>query len=199
MKESILSILRLSVGALLFSISLALFLEPASIVTGGVSGVAIILAHLVPLSVGLLFFFLNLPMLLIGLRVFGVRFMLATLYATVLSSCFTEILTRSLSFLLPLTESPLLASALGGILCGAGIGLVMREGGTTGGTDIGVRLLRLKFSRIREGVFFFIIDYTVVLASAFVFHSVQSILYSTAALILCSVTVDAILYKPRKR
>jgi len=193
-KKLLLSFGELTVGSFLFALSLTLFLDPASIVTGGVSGIAIILARLVPLSVGFLFFILNLPILLVGLFVFGIRFMLATLYATALSSLFTELQAYLLAPFLPITENLILASLFGGLFCGAGLGLVLRGGGTTGGTDIGVRLLRLKFPHIREGLFFFIIDCTIVLASAAVFRSLESALYSTVALIVCSKALDGILY-----
>lgn len=194
MKKILLSFTELTGGAFLFALSLTLFLDPASIVTGGVSGIAILLARVVPLSVGLLFLLLNLPILLIGLFAFGIRFMLATLYATALSSLFTELQAYLLAPLLPITENLILASLFGGLFCGIGLGLVLRGGGTTGGTDIGVRLLRLKFPHIREGLFFFIIDCTVVLASALLFRSLESALYSTVALIVCSKALDNILY-----
>ncbi len=194
MKKTLLSLGELTAGSFLFALSLTLFLDPASIVTGGVSGIAIILARLVPLGVGLLFFLLNLPILLVGLRAFGVRFMLATLYATALSSLFTELQAHILTSFLPITENLILASLFGGLFCGVGLGLVLRGGGTTGGTDIGVRLLRLKFPHIREGLLFFIIDCTIVVASAAVFHSLESVLYSTIALIVCSKAVDGVLY-----
>lgn len=194
MKKLFPQFVKLTSGAFLFALSLTLFLDPASIVTGGVSGIAIVLARLIPLGVGLLFFLLNLPILSVGLYVFGWRFMLATLYATTLSSLFTDLLAWLLSSRLPITESPILAAVFGGVLCGAGLGLVMQGGGTTGGTDIGVRLLRLKFPHIREGLFFFIIDISIVAVSALVFDSLESALYSTVALIACSKAVDGVLY-----
>lgn len=194
MKKTLRAIGELTVGSFLFALSLTLFLDPASIVTGGVSGIAIVLARLVPLGVGLLFFLLNLPILLIGLRAFGMRFMLATLYATILSSLFTELQAYLLAPFLPITENLILAALFGGLICGVGLGLVLRGGGTTGGTDIGVRLLRLKFPHIREGLFFFIIDCSIVAISAVVFRSFESALYSTIALIVCSKAVDGVLY-----
>ena len=188
------SFFYLTLGSLIFSLSLALFLNPASIVTGGVSGIAILLAHYIPLGVGLLFLLVNIPMLSVGVWVFGSRFMVTTLYATLLSSLLTELFALLLAPLLPLTENGILAAFFGGLLCGIGLGLVFRGGGTTGGTDIGVRLLKRKWQHIREGAFFFIIDSLVVAASALVFRSFEASLYSTFALIVCSKAVDTVLY-----
>ena len=194
MKKTLIATSYMTAGALIFALSLTLLLDPAKIVTGGVSGIAILLSHLFDVGVGTLFLLINIPILAIGVIILGKRFMVATLYATLLSSLFTELLAYLAVPYLPLTDDPILASLFGGMLCGIGLGLVFRGGGTTGGTDIGVRLLRLKFPHIREGLFFFVIDVTVVLASAIVFRSFESALYSTLALIVCSKAVDMVLY-----
>ncbi|MBQ7364829.1 MAG: YitT family protein [Clostridia bacterium] len=194
MKRNLQALLLLTVGSVLFSLSLIVFLDPAKLVTGGVSGIAILLSHLLPLGVGGIFLILNIPPLIVGVSVFGKRFMLATLYATLLSSFVSELFAIVFHSVLPLSEDKILSALFGGILCGVGLGLVFRAGGTTGGTDIAVRLLRLKFPHIKEGIFFFVIDFAVVAASAMVFRSFESALYSTLALIACSLSVDAILY-----
>lgn len=194
MKRNLIHFIMLTAGSLLFSLSLVAFLDPASIVTGGISGVAILASHLLPLGVGGWFLILNLPILAVGVAVFGKRFMLYTLYATLSSSLFSELLARWLLPLIPLTGDSVLSALFGGTICGVGLGLVMRAGGTTGGTDIAVRLLRTKFPHIKEGLFFFVMDMAVVLASAIVFRSVESALYSTLALGACSFAVDLVLY-----
>lgn len=200
MKRHFGNICLLTAGAVCFALSLTLFLDPASIVTGGVSGIAILVSHMVPIGVGALFLLLNIPPLAVGIYAFGKRFMAYTLYATLLSSLLAELAAFFTAPLLPLTDDPVLSSLFGGALCGAGLGLIFRAGGTTGGTDIGVKLLRLKFPLVKEGRFFFVIDFSVVLASAIVFRSFESALYSTLALIACSVSVDTVLYgKPEER
>lgn len=188
----------LTLGCLLFAISLAFFLNPASIVAGGVSGVAILLAEWLPVGVGILFLLLNLPLMLLGLYKFGWRFMLSTLIATALSSLFTDLFAVLVSGFLPLMKSLFLSATLGGALCGVGLGLVFRAGATTGGTDIGVRLLQLRFPRIRVGVLFFLLDFAVVLASAIVFKTLDAALYSTLALAFCSLAVDLTVYGVKK-
>ncbi len=180
-------------GSLFFAVSLALFLTPASIVTGGVSGVAIILDHYLPIGVGALFFLLNLPLLLVGLIKFGRHFMLFTLLATLLSSLFTDILEFAFAKQLPLTSDLFSAALVGGALCGLGLGLVFRADATTGGTDIGVRLLRLSFPNLKPGILFFLIDFTVVVASAIVFRHFSLLLYSTLALLSTSLVLECVL------
>lgn len=181
-------------GSLIFALSLSLFLSPAGIVTGGVSGLSILLADFLPLGTGTLFLLLNLPILLAGLWKFGRRFMLSTLAATLLSSLFTDLLSLLVAPLLPLTNDPLLVAIFGGMACGAGLGLVFRADATTGGTDILVRLLRLKLPHFKPGALFFAIDSLIVLASAIVSRSIETGLYSTIALLLTSFVMDFVLY-----
>ena len=182
------------VGSLFFSASLSFFLNPASIVTGGVSGVAILLAKFVPLGIGTLFLFLNIPILIAGFCKFGKNFMLGTLYATLLSSLFTELFDLAFAPLLPLTNDLFFSAVFGGLLCGVGLGFVFLADATTGGTDIGVRLLQLRFPKLRPGILFFIIDFSVVLASAFVFSTFDAALYSTVALVTTSLALECVLY-----
>ncbi len=193
------SFARLSVGSLCFALSLSLFLEPASLVTGGISGVAVLLSLFLPLDAGLLFLLLNLPILMIGIICFGKRFMLRTLYATLVSSLIASLVSHLAAPILPLAESTLAAALFGGILMGMGLGLVFKGGGTTGGTDIGVKLLKLRFAKIREGVFFFAIDSFVIALSAIAKHSLFAVFVSALSLALCSITIDLVLYGFRKK
>lgn len=193
-KKALAKPIHILLGSILFAASLSFFLSPALIVAGGVSGIAILLAEFVPLGIGALFLLLNLPILLAGLIKFGKRFMISTLIATLLSSLFTEIFDAVLLRHLPLTDDILLSALFGGVLCGAGLGLVFRAGATTGGTDIGVRLLRLAFPHFKPGILFFLIDSIIVLASAFVFQSPEAALYSTLTLLATSAVMDLVLY-----
>lgn len=198
MKKKLLRLLKKPVliltGSFVFALSLSLLLSPAGIVTGGVSGVAILLDRLLPLGTGTLFLILNIPIILTGLFKFGKYFMISTVAATLLSSLFTDLLSLFAASFLPLTDDLLLVAIFGGASCGVGLGLVFRAGATTGGTDILVRLLRTRFRSFKPGALLFAIDFLIVLASAFAARNVEAAMYSAVALLLSSFMLDLALY-----
>ncbi len=129
------------IGALLQSLSMALFYIPGHLAAGGVSGVAQLIGNATGWSVGTLYVVLNLPLLLLGWHYLGRRrFLLRTIFAVLVYSSAMDLLTR----IVPangLTTDPMLNALYGGVIGGVGVGLVLRGQGTTGGTDILVRLL----------------------------------------------------------
>jgi uncharacterized membrane-anchored protein YitT (DUF2179 family) len=131
--------LLLTAGALLAAAAVDLFLVPNDVVTGGITGSAMLLHTFFGTPVGLITLLANLPLFVIGFRalggiVFGVR----TLYATAMMSIAIDVLAP---YLRPVTSDPLLYTLYGGLLDGLGVGLVFRARGTTGGIDIVARLL----------------------------------------------------------
>ncbi len=135
--------LMLFLGALIQAIGLRLFLVPADLVNGGVTGLAQIINHYTHWPIGVMFFLGNVPLFLLGWRLLGGRrFALRTAFAIVMYSLFTDILT-----LLPffpsagLTDDLVLNSLYGAVVCGVGYGLVYRGRGTSGGSDILARIL----------------------------------------------------------
>ena len=180
----------ITLGCVVFALSFKLFLEPSLIAPGGVSGIAIILNHLFPVSTGTIIILINIPLLILGLIKFGHRFILSTAYATILSSVIIDLT----AFLSPFTHDPLLAAIYGGLLLGAGIGLVFSRGATTGGSDILVRLIKLKYPHLRMGQIILITDALVVIAAAVVFSDPNVALYSIITIYVQSLVVDAIIY-----
>jgi uncharacterized membrane-anchored protein YitT (DUF2179 family) len=136
--------LLLTVGVLLLAVNLNLFLAPANIAPGGVSGTAIIINHLTGWPIGLTMLVLNIPLIGLGFRYLGrFRFLMGTLYAVLLYSFGVDILAQWL----PaggLTDDLLLSALYGGVVGGIGSGLVFRGGGTTAGTGILGRVLQLR-------------------------------------------------------
>lgn len=139
-------------GALLVSIGLEIFLIPNQVIDGGVTGVAIMAAHVTRLPVGLYLFLLNLPFLWIGYQQIGKTFAVTTLVAVTLMSLFVSLLHP-----VPvLTEDLVLAAVFGGTVMGLGVGIIIRSGGSLDGTEIVAIMLarRLPFS-VGEIVMFF--------------------------------------------
>jgi len=126
------------VGSLLIAAGANLFLVPNRVVSGGVTGIAIILHYLAGTPVGLVVLALNVPLLWLGYRhAGGMRFFLRTLVAVVVMSVAID---ATAALLEPPTTDRLLVICYGGLLDGLGMGLVFRGRGTTGGTDVLARL-----------------------------------------------------------
>ncbi len=189
-KKMIRDLLMMTIGALIYSAGLSLLLDPNDIAPGGVSGIAIMLSRFTLLATGTWILLINIPLLLVGWWKLGKKFIIKTCYATVLVSLFTNMLGE-----IPvLTGDLFCATILGSICCGGGIGLVFRAGATTGGMDIIVKLLRLKFPYLKSGSIFLALDMVVVVASGFVFHNLILAVYAGIVVVLNARIMDVILY-----
>ncbi|MGN1159228.1 MAG: YitT family protein [Lachnospiraceae bacterium] len=182
--------ITITIGTFLYSAGISLLLDPNNLAPGGVSGISIILNKLTPVTTGTWILLINIPLLIIGWIRLGSKMMLGTVYATVLSSFFTNLLT----LLPPLTDDILVAALLGSLCTGTGIGLVFRAGATTGGMDIVVKLLRRKYPYLKSGTIFLMLDMTVVITSGFLFRNLTIAVYAGMAVLLNSRVMDAILY-----
>lgn len=180
----------ITLGSAVFALAFKLFLEPNLIAPGGVSGVAIIVNHFFPVSTGLVIILINIPLLILGFVKFGYRFILSTAYATILSS----ILIDATAFLSPFTRDPLLAAIYGGVLLGAGIGMVFSRGATTGGSDILVRLIKRRRPHLRMGQIILATDAVVVISAAVAFSNPDAALYAIITIYVQTLLVDAIVY-----
>lgn len=174
-----------------YAVGISLFVEPNNIASGGVTGIAIILNKAIGGSTGIWFFVINIPILLIGMWKFGFKFLMSTVYCTTIISVFTDLLSRYGS---PLTSDVLVATIAGGMLTAIGMGGVFKAGATTGGMDIVVKLCKLKFPYMKTGSLFLIMDFLVVLASAFVFRDIDRAFYSAMEVFVTSTLLDLVLY-----
>lgn len=180
----------ITIYCLLFATGLSLFIDPNNLAPGGVSGLSILLSRILPIETGTLFLILNVPILILGIYKFGWKFILSTLYATIMVSVFTNLLGPVGA----LTQEPLLGALAGSVLTAVGMGMVLRSGATTGGTDIIVKCLRIKYPHLKSGTLFFMIDIFIVLLSGIVFGQIDSMLYSAIAVMTTSAILDKVLY-----
>ena len=128
-------------GSAVFAVGFAFFLMPGDMNAGGISGLAQVISHLLGFgSVGALSILINLPLFILGGMKIGRKFFVGSLLGLAASSLFIDLFSG-----LPTPQSePLLGLIYGSLLCGAGIGVVFASGTSTGGSDILVRLLKLK-------------------------------------------------------
>ena len=183
-------ILIMTIGAFLYAAGTSLFLDPNMLAPGGVMGIAVILSRFIPISTGILFFILNVPIFIFGIVKFGIKFMGVTVYTVAVSSAFT----RLLALLPPVTDDLIIAALAGAILMGGGIGLVFMSGSTTGGSDIIVKAIRQKHPFMRTGTLFFLTDLVVVTASGIVTKDIRIAIYALIAVLVAGFTMDFVLY-----
>jgi len=190
MKKMIKDYVLITIACAVYSVAISMFLDPNSLAPGCVTGIAIILNRLIPVETGTLILLINIPILLLGAWKFGLRFSLSTIYSTVLISLFTNLLTN----VKVVTSDPLLAALVGGSLSAIGIGWVFKAGATTGGTDIIIKLLRIKMPHLRTGGLFLAMDAVIVALSAFVFKDIDVALYAGLTVFVISLVLDLVLY-----
>lgn len=179
-------------GSAIFALGFCLFLEPNDINTGGISGLAMAAVHLLGFgSVGTLSIVLNLPLFLAGGVKIGKRFFAGSLLGMLLSSVLIDAFA-----LLPFPKQEILVSAIyGGLLCGLGLGIVFASGTSTGGSDILVRLLKLRYRNVPIGTISMCFDAFVVILTGIVFKDVSKALYSGVTVFLSGQVMDLVVYR----
>lgn len=185
-------ILTTILGTALFGLGFDLFLLPHELNAGGVSGLSMVIQKLVPfLSVGVIQIIINLPLfLLAGLKI-GKKFFVGSLLGMASLSLFIDLFS-----VLPVPESePLLGLIYGSLLCGIGVGIIFAGGASTGGSDILVRLLKLRFKNVPVGQICLYIDLTVAVLTGVVFGDITRTLYTGVTVFLTSKILDAVIYR----
>lgn len=180
----------ITVFSFTYAVGISMFLDPNNLAPGGVSGISIMLSRVTPLSTGTWIFLINIPIMVLGLWKFGLKFMVSTTYCIVVSSGFTNLLAGQRA----LTGDKLLAAAAGGALVALSIGMIFKAGATTGGVDIIVRVLRLKYQHMKTGALFLMFDAAVVTLSGIMFRNLETALYAAVAVIVSATVLDIVLY-----
>lgn len=179
-------------GSAIFALGFSLFLEPYGMSPGGISGLAMVLVHLLKVgSVGTLSILINLPLFLLGGMKIGKRFFVGSLIGMILSSVLIDLFAG-----LPIPEvEPLVGVLYGGGLCGLGLGFVFVIGSSTGGSDILVRLLKLRWRNVPIGQISLYFDAFVVILTGIVYRDITSALYTGLAVFVTSQVVDMVVYR----
>lgn len=202
--DTVKRILFFLVGSCIYAASIALFLGPQGTPSGGASGLAIIINHLLHFlpafensegGTGVLLFMINAPLLILSFFKLGKRFSAITVVIVAMTSAFTE-LFQSIYTKVDLFKNleMLPAVMVGGICAGFAIGLIFKGGACLGGSDIVVKVLRLKFPYMKTGTFFLIIDGAIVLMGGLAFQNINNLVYAVIALFIQSKVTDLVLY-----
>ncbi|TMW71499.1 YitT family protein [Alteribacter natronophilus] len=176
-----------SVGAaLILAVTLNFFLIPANVFASGFTGLAQILAELVPvISTGLFLLLLNIPVAILGWKKVGKSFTFYSFVNVAATTFFLEVIPIRV-----ISEDVILNAVFGGVLSGIGGGLVLKYGASSGGVDI-LALLMARYSDRSLGVYFFIMNSIIVISAGLLFGMEQA-LYTLLALYVASRIIDTI-------
>lgn len=177
----------IAVGAVLMGVALSVFMVPFKIAPGGVSGIATVLHYLTGLRMSVLIPLINIPIFIIGIIRLERDFLVKSVFGTVVLSIATE----TAAILPPPTSDPLISAVFGGAVMGIGISAVLSRGGTTGGTDILVLVIRRSFSEVSVGRLYLLIDGAVIAMAGLAFSSGEVIFYSAVSLVVSTYMTDA--------
>ena len=184
----------LTIGGVLMAVNLNIFLAPADIAPGGVTGTAILINHFVGWPIGLIMLVLNVPLVILGFVYLGrFRFLTRTVYATLIYNLGAYLT----AFWLPaggITDDILLNALFGGVVAGIGTGLVYRGGGTTAGTGTLSRVIQIK-TGIPISQLYLLVDGGVILLAALVFGWEKG-LYALITLFVWGLAADYVLEGP---
>ena len=190
--DMIWNIMKTAFGCALFALGFDLFLMPGGMNAGGLSGLAMVFVHLTDFgSVGAITALLNIPLFVLAGMKIGRKFFLGSLMGMLFSSVFIDVFA-----VLPTpTVEPLLGAVYGGVICGAGLGFVFAAGVSTGGSDIIVRLLKLKWRHIPIGMISMGFDACVAVLTGIIFRNVNSALYTGIAIYISGKIIDTVVYR----
>lgn len=183
--------IMMNVGLVVLALGLDFFLIPARIAAGGVSGLATITYNLWKIPPGMFMVLCNVPLFIVGIKIFGRGYGFKTLFATIMLSVYTDLFSLFIDLEHCVTDNTLLAALYGGILTGVGIGIIMRIGGSTGGTDIIGQVLN-KYFKVPVGYAMMMVDSVVIMIAASIF-GIESALYAIIALYTAGRTINLIL------
>lgn len=185
--EPVIGYVYIVLGCIVGGAAYPLFLVPNGIAPGGLTGVATVLNYLFGAPVGVTSLLMNVPLFLMGYKLMGGSFAFRSMIATVLFSLLIDL------FRFPaLTDDVLLASVYGAILLGVGLGLILRGGATTGGSDMIAKLVHHRMSFVSVGIILLFVDCTVIALAAFTM-STRAALYSLICIFVSSKVIDLVL------
>jgi uncharacterized membrane-anchored protein YitT (DUF2179 family) len=187
-KDVLYNLFLISAGSLIFVVGMNSVLVPSKLLSAGVTGIALMLHYLLPrLNIGLAYFLLNIPLMLLGFFSISRRFLLYTLYGM-------GVFSLAAAFVRPpaaAIEDPILSALLAGIICGAGVGVILRSIGSTGGIDILAVYVNQKFG-FRPGSVSFVFNSMVLLVGGY-FFGLEIALYTLIYVFTSSRVLDAVL------
>ncbi len=184
------TILGVLIGNALLAFTVAAFLVPHGIIMGGATGIGLTISHYLPIQLSLIILIVNACLFLLGAVTLGKKFVITTIASTFLyPACLTVM--QEIPGITALTDNIMLATLYGGAFLGLGVGMIVRVGSSTGGTDI-LALVLNKWLHVSVAVLMYIVDFVVLGAQA-VFSDSEQIMYGVLALALETVMLNRVM------
>ncbi|MFV0467823.1 MAG: YitT family protein [Dysgonomonas sp.] len=183
----------ITLGLILYAVGLIGFIKPGGIVTGGLAGIALLIEYatngLIPMQN--VYLLINCILLVIALKILGVKFLVKTIFGVAVLSTLLFILPHVI--VEPIVKNePLLSGVIGGMMCGAGIGMVFSVNGSTGGTDIIVAIIN-KYKSLAFGRGMMLCDLIIIGSSYFVSHDYNKIVAGLIVMAVMTYAIDMVI------
>lgn len=189
-KKNLWTIIGVLAGNLILAFTVSAFMVPHGIIMGGATGMGLTISHYFPIDLSLIIFIVNAILFVLGAVVLGKKFALTTIISTFVYPTFL-LVVRQIPGVADMTDNIMLATIYGGALLGLGIGLIVRVGASTGGTDI-LALVFNKWFHIPVAALLYVVDFTVLGMQVF-FSNSEQILYGILALILTTIVLNRVM------
>lgn len=182
--------LMITIGMISYCIGWSIFLLPNEIVLGGVSGISSLIYWVTGFPVQLSYFGINAVLLLFALKILGLKFCMKTIYAVTVLTLAISICQHFYHGTL-LSDQPFMATIIGSVFCGCGVGLGLSANGSTGGTDIIAAIIN-KYRDISLGRVILLCDLVIITSSYFIFMNFEKVLYGYVVLYIVAFCIDQV-------
>ena len=203
-KSFIIDLLFIVAGSACYAVAIGMFSAPNDIAPGGLTGIATLLNHLFDwIPIGTATILMNVPLLIVSWFVLSKSMVVRTMCGIVISSVLTDVVSPYVDdlFLSRIVvengKDPLLVCIFGGALLGLGVGLILRRGGTTGGSEVISRLLEKKFPHMSVGTLILAVDAVVIALSAIVYGHLENAMYAVIFVYIGAQIIDRVVYGGR--
>ncbi len=200
-KSLTLDFVMIVAGSICYAISIGMFSAPNHIAPGGLTGIATLLNYIsiewhfpFVIPIGLATILMNVPLIIASWMVLGRGMAARTLAGIVISSVLVDVLEP---YIVPYTNDKILVCIFGGVVLGLGVGLIMRRGGTTGGSEVMARLLERKYPHMSVGSLILVVDGIVIALSALVYGALENALYAVVFVFIGAQVIDWVVYGGR--
>ena len=189
-KKSLFTLAGVLIGNVILALAVGAFIVPHEIIMGGATGIGLTITHYIPVNLSVIVFIINAVLFILGTFVLGKKFALTTIISTIVYPVFLSIV-QAIPGIDTLTDNIMLATIYAGALLGIGIGLVVRVGASTGGTDI-LALVLNKWFHVSIAVMMYVVDF-IVLGFQVLFSNSEQILYGILALVLTTLVMNRVI------
>lgn len=190
----VIDVLVIIAGSGVYALGVHCFTAPNNIAPGGVTGLATIISYVTDINIGALIAIMNIPLLIAGFILLNRMTMIRTLIGVASLSVMTDFLLNDVPVYVAENGGGILASIFGGLLMGAGMGIVYAREGTTGGTDIINKIINRFRPEIKLGQISFLVNAAVALSGYFVYKNLDVVLYAIVSIYVQSKVIDALVY-----